>query len=781
MAAIASAPPWIPEDDLLLKNAVEAGASLEALAKGAVRFSRKFTVRELRDRWRSLLYDADVSAEASARMVEFELSNPNILSSKSGTGTSASRFGIYRGGNAGGGSSPAKRKVESVRRQYYERHKRLCSFNTYDLTFIDEPIVNDEHVNVGDNELLDGNYMVGDHVEKYFEFEEKGLNVVDHVSADVAGVTATDCSVKHSREQNVGQNDAERDSLRSGDDLVEVGTSHAMPDMPLWKTIEDVSAPEMPVDVSLEVKCRDTEEDEHKVSSSGYNVEHSQLILEDSLPDAGMIRSIGISGVDFADISDSLLNFTNENEPVVMDVDRENVNDKSCYDSVKSLLLGSPKDVLEDNVSNVCQPETLDSKTFNPVSEDVRSSQKGDSADVSQSGDGNQQSATCSEINVPSSKSVQNPHSPEVHYEMMECTLNSEDPEIPCNDDVIQSRFTKYSDPAPSSTKQKNSRQETINSKKEEKPAKPFISSKMAGQRTVSKSSSSFPLVGCGVKEEPSDGIRLASVSKQAKNILADPSQCRSAHANPKFSANQVLKQEGITASAAIRGKQALLSTEPGSTDTVLREPEANPSTLDQDESEEEPDGGFGDIPCFSDIENMILEMDLSPDDEDSYISKEVLRYQHEDAKRKIMRLEQCARSSMQRAIASKGAFAVLYGRHLKQYIKKPEVILGRATEDNEVDIDLGQEGRANKISRRQALIKMEGDGSFFLTNIAKSSVFLNGKEITTGQRLCLNSSSLIEIRGMSFVFEMNHKSVSRYLANADKSSKEKYIKFEWS
>lgn len=51
-----------------------------------------------------------------------------------------------------------------------------------------------------------------------------------------------------------------------------------------------------------------------------------------------------------------------------------------------------------------------------------------------------------------------------------------------------------------------------------------------------------------------------------------------------------------------------------------------------------------------------------------------VLRYQHEDTKRKIIRLEQCARSSMQRAIAYQNAFAVLYGRHLKQYIKKTEV-----------------------------------------------------------------------------------------------------------
>jgi len=44
--------------------------------------------------------------------------------------------------------------------------------------------------------------------------------------------------------------------------------------------------------------------------------------------------------------------------------------------------------------------------------------------------------------------------------------------------------------------------------------------------------------------------------------------------------------------------------------------------------------------------------------------------------KRTIIRLEQAAHSYMQRAIASRGAFAVLYGRYSKHYIKKPEVIL---------------------------------------------------------------------------------------------------------
>ncbi|RRT39143.1 hypothetical protein B296_00017192, partial [Ensete ventricosum] len=63
------------------RSAVVAGASLESLAKGAVCFSRRFTLHELQDRWYSLLYDSGTSAEASARMIEFEIevstSNPS--------------------------------------------------------------------------------------------------------------------------------------------------------------------------------------------------------------------------------------------------------------------------------------------------------------------------------------------------------------------------------------------------------------------------------------------------------------------------------------------------------------------------------------------------------------------------------------------------------------------------------------------------------------------------------------------------------------------------------
>ncbi|KAJ6931457.1 hypothetical protein NC652_014832 [Populus alba x Populus x berolinensis] len=176
------------------------------------------------------------------------------------------------------------------------------------------------------------------------------------------------------------------------------------------------------------------------------------------------------------------------------------------------------------------------------------------------------------------------------------------------------------------------------------------------------------------------------------------------------------------------------------------------------------------DVPCFSDIEAMILDMDLDPQDQDLYCSEEVSRYQHEDMKRAIIRLEQGAHSYMHRSIASHGAFAVIYGRHSKHYIKKPEVLLGRATEDVTVDIDLGREGRANKISRRQATINLDKIGSFYLKNLGKCSLSVNDKEIAPGQSLSLSSGCLIEIRGMPFIFEMNQTCVKQYLAKKNQT-----------
>ncbi|KAL9250618.1 Microspherule protein 1-like protein, partial [Drosera capensis] len=109
MAAVTT--PWTPADDLVLKNAVEAGASLESLAKGAVHFSRRYSIEELRQRWHSLLYHPVISADAASQMLEFEHNGP--LKSLSVSNAKETRRGNE------------KRKFDSVRACYYAKRKRI--------------------------------------------------------------------------------------------------------------------------------------------------------------------------------------------------------------------------------------------------------------------------------------------------------------------------------------------------------------------------------------------------------------------------------------------------------------------------------------------------------------------------------------------------------------------------------------------------------------------------------------------------------------------------------
>jgi hypothetical protein len=181
------------------------------------------------------------------------------------------------------------------------------------------------------------------------------------------------------------------------------------------------------------------------------------------------------------------------------------------------------------------------------------------------------------------------------------------------------------------------------------------------------------------------------------------------------------------------------------------------------------------DVPNFYDLEALILDQDLIPWDQDSdFMHPEVTRFQHPESRKSLIRLEQGARSYLNRAIVSRGAFAVIYGLHLKCYIKDPEVILGRETEDVKVDIDLGKEGRANKISRRQAVIKMDEAGFFHILNIGKCPIFVNSKELPSCKRINLSSESdsLIEIKDMSFIFHVNQDAVKQFISRDLKSER---------
>eukprot|EP00257_Ricinus_communis_P023376 XP_015583342.1 uncharacterized protein LOC8273017 [Ricinus communis] len=706
----ASIPSWIPEDDLLLKNAVEGGASLEALAKGAVRFSRKFSLGELRDRWYSLLYDPIISEEASAKMMEFEFSVKNDKVSSA--------------------QVSAKRKLESVRRLYYVMRKKSRGHHT---SCRDTMVFDTNHTHFG----FDGKECCNElHVgASSFEQDNMGRIVPHNVRDRLVDFQSCD-RVKEMRLSH---------SLSESSPSFHAGAL-ASP-LAMWEMVEDVSASAMPITASIEDKGQhevlmhrnDVELNGNKTILSGMSVMHSEEILQNKHDADVLNNSTAISECDYADLSESLLNFVNEDELLLVDADGEEAIDKSCYDG---LLVNCPND-FHGNSSDAKDSETLFSDKSLAISASTCPAEA--IAECSLRGDVEQHGHLHSEISLLPSVLAVNTES---YDGEMECTLNSEDTEIPCNDDVflhkefsssIMARTSKETGyqflSCPKDDKHKQSLVE-----KEGNPTKSLVVSRIKGLEILPVTNPVHQLVGCGVKCQFED-----VAFRQARNADTDPNQNSTALATLTSAKVGLLNAESSHACDAMG---LPLYAQAGSPEQITSVPEADPSMLNEEESESDDD-----VPSYSEIEAMILQMDLCPDDTDSYICREVSRYQNEDARRSIIRLEQCARSSMQRAIASRGALALLYGRHLKHYIRKTEVIIGRATDDMEVDIDLGREGPANKISRRQALIKLDTDGSFFLKNLGRSPVFLNGKEVVTGHSMVLGSSSLIEVCCFLFYF----------------------------
>jgi hypothetical protein len=104
---------------------------LESLAKGAVCFSRKFTLQEIQDRWNSLLYDPEIATQASSRMAEYEneLSTSDPSKAQKLFNSKAKDFAFQ------------KRKIDSVKNLYYAMRKRICNHpcSNADLGFLVTP------------------------------------------------------------------------------------------------------------------------------------------------------------------------------------------------------------------------------------------------------------------------------------------------------------------------------------------------------------------------------------------------------------------------------------------------------------------------------------------------------------------------------------------------------------------------------------------------------------------------------------------------------------------
>ncbi|XP_024982343.1 uncharacterized protein LOC112518789 isoform X2 [Cynara cardunculus var. scolymus] len=844
--------PWMPEDDLLLKNSIEAGASLEALAKGAVKFSRRFTFRELRDRWYSLLYDPDVSAQASARMAELELSGSNP----------PSRFSRLE--NLKGSEVPGKRKFGSIRRQYYATRKKIKNefFSSPNLGFFEERNNHNysqqehkfqDHVTTN-HEAHGGDAMLGDCLANNLGFEETDFEILRQAFPESIGSIATTTTIVADNPANAFhmegchksvENDFINGSMRedglykftedvssSGNELMgsfdpniemknathmpkgesdkfaicmdieESGPSETPPNekafktdkpeaklalthdsvnesnqvlcsgfggkqhfnspvsdgsasfhtmgfsspstrLPLWKTLEDVSAPDMPVDEnnaeSHQVAegtlalAEDCDHGRESKSSPGYDAAHPESLLG-GRPN-GFINSSAVQEGEYADLPDSLLNFSNDDDLLFMDVD---VKD-TTQDIPNPQLVGSSKDVQEVDLCNV--DTTLLVASPNVAIPSVQCLEE--SKDFSFHSD--QQDVCHREVDVPST-SVSQPDSLQLTEGKIICTLNREDPEIPCNDDIFllihpSTPFapvglqiaTDSIDPLSSSSHEKDGEQGISTLRKGKDPAPCFPRSRTVGPNALPEYVSSHPLVGSAFKHESSDGEYLTALPGKPNNLRI-PSQTRAMHTALEITGNGMLEED--SSKVDLRGldtpatySERPLPVEVGS--VKMNDPELMDNTYISDQYNSDSDG---DIPYFSDVEAMILEMDLAHTQE-SCILSEVARYQYEGTKRMIIRLEQSARSSFERTMSSQGALAIFYGRHLMHYIKKAE-----------------------------ATIKMEADGSFNLKNLGASSISLNGKDVARGQVVALGSSCLIEIRGMCFVFEINDKYVRRFL-----------------
>jgi len=97
---------------------------------------------------------------------------------------------------------------------------------------------------------------------------------------------------------------------------------------------------------------------------------------------------------------------------------------------------------------------------------------------------------------------------------------------------------------------------------------------------------------------------------------------------------------------------------------------------------------------------------------------------------------------------------ALLRGIMLRHPMKTKEIVLGRGTPSNRVDVNLCAESSTSKISRRQAIIKLKCDGEFYICNIGKCVIFINGHPVFTGRKKRLCDDCLIEISSLRFVFE---------------------------
>ncbi|KXJ16530.1 microspherule protein 1 isoform X1 [Exaiptasia diaphana] len=176
----------------------------------------------------------------------------------------------------------------------------------------------------------------------------------------------------------------------------------------------------------------------------------------------------------------------------------------------------------------------------------------------------------------------------------------------------------------------------------------------------------------------------------------------------------------------------------------------------------------------FSDVEEQLNDNELlEPKDDnleqelsiaDRRQKREILKLEEEIPKWQIIVDDFCG--SNKTSTGSHNEFdnqtlAVLRGRLVRYLMRSREIIVGRATADNQVDVDLSLEGPAWKVSRRQAVIRLKSDGEYYVVNEGRRSLLIDGKPIGMGVKARLHHNSTFEVCGLRFVFLINQDLVA--------------------
>ncbi|XP_030523774.1 uncharacterized protein LOC115736291 isoform X2 [Rhodamnia argentea] len=401
--------------------------------------------------------------------------------------------------------------------------------------------------------------------------------------------------------------------------------------------------------------------DSLNVSSSKHDkIVISGQVLPDKLTNGQVHVSVATSENDHVDLSNCVLNMASE-----IDLD----DDEGCSDRLYRHAMNHHDDGHEGDVFLLAQDPKLD-REMCLGSKEFKFSATAVVSDASKPAQCREYSLNSLEVDELSIRVLG-----EISHEMRVCSLNREDPHIPWNDDlassmapfssvICQSHKDSKSD---ASTPAINESKEEISLlKAEENPPDTSINYQLVEQHKLPDEGSSKLPASCVVKTLfPNIESAIVVTTEE----IDAPVEASPLYGEPE---DQNFTEQSLTGESLKECNRMDDFSGGGSSSlSVIHELDSTLSRLDDEECESDYDDSK-----LPDIGEMIHSMDLYPDDQDSYVNGAVFRYQHEDKRESIIRLERCARSSIQKAVASGGPLAILYGQNSKHYIRKDETLL---------------------------------------------------------------------------------------------------------